>query len=131
MTVAALARSGLARRTGGTLWKLCSLRWANYCVAAGAAKRPLAWLKRVLCGTRRLSKDLSNGLRHASNRADAPQARSCEKRRTGHSERRRQRDLQDKHRVIPLNMPFNSNPSRHDKPAFAATLHEGRVSSGA
>jgi hypothetical protein len=53
---------------------------------------------RVLCGTQRLSNDLHNGLRHASNRADAPQARGCEERRTGHSQRRRQRDLQDKYR---------------------------------
>jgi hypothetical protein len=78
-----------------------------------------------------LSNDLRNGLRHASNRAEAPQARGCEERRTGHSQRRRQRDLQDKHRLYPLEMPFNSNPSRDGKPAFAATLHEGRVSSGA
>jgi hypothetical protein len=53
-----------------------------------------------LGATRRLSKDLRDRLRHASNRADAPQTCRCEERRTGHSQRCSQSDLQDKHRVF-------------------------------
>src|ERR1700742_4369929 len=62
-------------------------------------RSPLAWLKRVLYGTRRLSIDMLNGLPRSSNHADAPQAHGCEERRADHSQRRRQPDLQDKHRL--------------------------------
>jgi hypothetical protein len=55
---------------------------------------------RERCATRRLSKGLPDGLRHASNRTDAPQTHRREERRTGHGQRCCQRDLQDKHRVF-------------------------------